>query len=267
MQKNIEDNENEIDTNDKNHQENMAIYVLLWVAIIAGFIAQFFIEPQYQFSTTMFGLIWLVGFIISVYAVFVTKQRFRDYNLLFIFMAPFAITFWLSVLVDLQESDKPTANNQVNNTTLNQAIDDIQSKGVANMHQTQTHQDIVSKTHQYLGDNPSDEKLQAYLQKMVDDTNLKLPIMVEKNVRADSMYLFGKIVMHYFTITDIQSSVGMNFDKNAVNELKAELMTTANICQNNGHILKYGVSLSFSYSAVNKDNLFDILITPQDCGY
>lgn len=266
MQKNIEDNENEIDANDKNHQENMWVYILLWLAIFSGFIAQFFIEPQYQFSTTMFGLMWLVGFVVSVYAVFITGQRFRDYNLLFIFMAPFAIIFWLSVFYGLKESNTTQTNNQTK-ITLNQAINDIQSKGVANIHQTQTHQNTVKQTHQYLGNNPSDEKLQAYLQKMVDDTNLNLPIMVEQNVRADSMHRFGKILMHYFTITDIQSATGTYFDESVVRELKMELMTSANICKNNGHILKYGVSLSFTYYAINKDKLFDILIAPKDCGY
>lgn len=263
--------ENDDETDDEvENIGNQILYNLLWTIWGIGIISQFFIKDTYNFSGSTVLFIWLIGFVIAVTSIMLKREKFFTLvHIGFMLFVPFSFAFWLSVFYGLMyggDEPKLTTNTQTN-ITLNQVIDDIQSKGVENMHQTKTHQNIVEQTQQYLGSNPSDEKLQAYLQKIVDDTNPNLPIMVEQNVRADSMHRFGKILMHYFTITDIQSSIGTNFDQNTVNELKIELMNSANICKNNGHILKYGVSLSFSYYAINKDKLFDVLITPQDCGY
>lgn len=249
---------------------NSTLYYLLWGVWGIGILSQFFIKITYDFSGSTVLFIWMIGFAVAITAVILKREKF--FSLLhigFMLFVPFSFVFWLSVFFGFihgNDTAKLTTNTQTK-ITFNQAINDIQSKGVANMYQTQTHQNVVKQTHQYLGNNPSDEKLQAYLQKMVDDTNPNLPIMVEQNVRADSMHRFGKILMHYFTITDIQSATGTYFDESVVRELKMELMTSANICKNNGYILKYGVSLSFTYYAINKDKLFDVLITPKDCGY
>lgn len=246
---------------------NHTLYNILLGLWGAGMIAQYWVEDTYDFNGGELFFIWLIGFAVTTTAVAWKKEKFFTLiHTFFMLFVPFAFVFWASVVIALFDNQSAT-NIQNSNPVFNQAIDDIQSKGVANMHQTQTHQNVVGQTYKHLGNNPSDKKLESYLQKMVDDTNPNLPIMVEQNVRADSMYRIGKTLIHYFTITDMPSAVGTNFDKKTVNEFKKDFMASANFCQNHEHILKYGVNLSFYYSAVNRDKLFDIIVTPQDCGY
>lgn len=170
-------------------------------------------------------------------------------------------------LAQSDEQTLPINNSQTgSNTTLNQAIDDIRSKGAENMHQTKTWQDVVDSTQKQLGNNPTDEQINEFLIKVAQDTNQHLPIMVEQNVRADAMTVKYKILMYDYTIIDIPNG-NITINENEKFNIKSELMTSGKMCENNGYLLKYGVHLVYTYYANNGDNLFRIFIDPKDCGY
>lgn len=271
--------DDEIDKEIKNHQENMLCYNLLWLAIITGFVAQFFIKPQYSFSDTMFVCVWLIGFLFSAYSVFVTKQRFRDYNLLFVIIAPFAIIFWSELVFGFFDnkkyySPKETAEmvsyikqqeqKKHSNHLINTTIDEMNSKGVENFHKTQIFQNSVEATRQILGDNPSDAQITSHLENMASLMNGNLPIMVDEYTQMFKVTIIGKTVIYNYKVTNIENFV--NIPNNAIQEHKNNMMNS-NMCANMGHMLKYGVTLSYNYYAVNGDYLFTVDIAPSDCGY
>lgn len=261
MQKNIEDNENEIDTNDKNHQENMGVYILLWLAIISGFIAQFFIEPQYQFSTTMFGLMWLVGFIVSVYAVFITGQKFRDYNLLFIFMTPFAIIFWLSVFYGLKESNTTQTNNQT--IQKGDIIREFQNSDPKDWHKNEKWQQVNQSLKKEYGETLTSLELNALLQEIANEQKRNTPM------RIDSHTIFTNVNVHSQTIFfmyEVERPIGYVDTEN----LKRRMIAEQNFCKTNETLLRYGAAISYVYYN-NPDKVrggdYQLMFLPKDCGY
>lgn len=232
--------DDEMEGENKSHQENMAVYALLWVAIIAGPVARFFIEPQYQFSTTMFGWMWLVGFIISVYAVFVTGQRFRDYNLLFIFMAPFAIIFWFSVLYGAmygKSTPKTTDNNKIN---------------------------TASKL--------NDDELFALLDDVVTQGKKEMPIKIDEATSLTDVKIDRAMRKIKISATVIFNNNVIQMNEQSFQKLKATALSQgyqSPVCQGIGieTAFKNGIQVDYMYYSQDGYYLGKYTITRQDCGY
>ena len=168
----------------------------------------------------------------------------------------------IPALSDNKSQDPVLSEQQFDN-----AISDMQSQGVENMHQSEIWQNSRGATERLLGDNPSDEKIQAFLRDSAMEVNRHMPVMVEQNVRQDSVGYAHKQIIYNYTITDVPNANSVNITSSMVSTLKADMMREANLCLNSEHLLKYGINLSYVYFATNRDYLFTIDVAPRDCGY
>lgn len=260
-----ENYDDEINKETKNHQENMICYGLLWIAIIAGFIAQFFIEPTYQFSTTTFGIIWLVGFIVSIYVVFATRQRFRDYNLLFIIIAPFSIIFWLSV-VSSSVANKDNENKELK-IQKGDIINEFKNSDPKDWNKNQKWQQVNKSTQNELGNNPSSEQIRQLLDGIAEELSQDMPLKIDDNITATDVLATetdGKLTLYSFY--EVARPI-YNVD---TENLKSRMIREQNFCKVNETLLRYGITLIYVYSN-NTDKgyngKYQLNFHPQDCGY
>lgn len=182
-------------------------------------------------------------------------------------MAPSAIIFWLSVassFVANKDNENKELKIQDSTVIVNKAINEVQLKGVENFSQTKLFENSVKANQELLGDNPSDEKITSHLKKVADITNNSLPMMVDEDTQMFKINVIGKTIIYNYNVMNIGSFININ--NNIAQEFKDDMMGR-NTCAIMGHIIKYGVTLSYNYYAANGDYLFTVDITPQDCGY
>lgn len=261
------------ESKDDRYWKNIVVYYGLWCAVIAAFIATLRgVKPELSMSVEAVLLILGVSFLVSIYAIIVTKKKDFVSNIIFILTVPLAIVFWLEVMLGNNNAKKnqtitPNVNSVLSKSEFENVMNDLKSQDIKNMHKTKTWQNSEGKTEQLLGENPSDNDINAFLAIIANNINPNLPIMVESNVRADSVRYGSKQLIYNNTITDIPSSDHVTITDSDIQSFKVELMKEGNICVYSKHLFRYGVKLTYNYYVANGDYLMTIDILPSDCGY
>lgn len=124
--------------------------------------------------------------------------------------------------------------------------------------ENETWQALERNTQNYLGDNPSDEKINHYLQLEAKSIKKSLPADMGDGVTLTDVTVGNKSLVYDYKVNE---AIDKNVDTAVV---KKNLLEQGELCKSMGFIFKYGVKLTYHYHGNNNES-FSLDFSPQDC--
>lgn len=162
----------------------------------------------------------------------------------------------LSLLFACTDTPKTSHNFQ----TLEQVKDDIHKHDLENIQNSQAWQEGEKHLKDFLGENPSDEQIYAYLSDMTTDTNAHLPFQVDEITTLIKISHHDKILTYHMKIH--QSKDEMNF---SADMMKDVLINHNNSCGTLSAMLTRRIGVDYQYYDNNETPVYLIHIRPEDC--
>lgn len=168
------------------------------------------------------------------------------------------IIFVISIGVLTACTDTPQTSQNLQ--TLDQVKDDINKQGLDNIQNSQAWQESDKHIKEFLGENPSDAQIHAYLSNMITETNIHLPFQVDEMTTLIKTSHDNKTLTYHMKIH--QNKDEMNFSADMMKEI---LISHNNSCGTLSTMLSYGIGVDYQYYDKNKTPVYLIHIRPEDC--
>lgn len=168
------------------------------------------------------------------------------------------LTFALSFGVLSACTDTPQTPQ--NFQTLEQIRDDIHAHGLENIQNSQAWQEGEQHIKELLGENPSDEQIRAYLSNMALETNIHLPLQMDKITTLMKISHDDKTLIYHMKIH--QDKDEMNF---SADMMKYMLINHNNVCGALAPMLSRRILVDYQYHDNNEVMVYTINIRPEDC--
>lgn len=162
--------------------------------------------------------------------------------------------------LDLLSACTDTPQTSQNFQTLEQVKDDIDKHGFENIQNSQAWQEGEKHVKEFLGEDPSDAQIHAYLSNMVAETNIHLPFQVDEMTTLIKTSHDNKTLTYHMKIH--QNKDEMNFSADMMKEI---LISHNNSCGTLSTMLSYGIGVDYQYYDKNKTPVYLIHIRPEDC--
>lgn len=159
-----------------------------------------------------------------------------------------------------QTNNNSNTNTDTAKNSLEEHVQALGDKGIENMSQTQAWQNEKREFQQALGNSPSREQVNTFIQQSAANINKSLPVMVDEVTSWEKMNTGDLNIINDYQLTIDKADFGLS-----AQEFKNTMISQANICSTLSMYFDYDIKITYNYKDKNNTPMFTINYTKEDC--